>query len=64
MSEGFTITHDNPHARVMLFENGEKSAVVSMKLVNCPTDCIDEIKSIINEKTKTPKENIEVTPKS
>lgn len=58
MSEGFTITHDNPHARVMLFENGEKSAVVSMELVNCPTDCIDEIKSIINEKTKTPKENI------
>ena len=58
MSEGFTTTHDNAHARVMLFENGEKAAIVSMELVNCPTDCIEEIKTIINEKTETPKENI------
>ena len=54
MSEGFTTTHDNPHARVMLFENGEKIALVSMELVNCPTDCIDSIKTIVNEKTGTP----------
>lgn len=58
MSEGFTKTHDNPHARVMLFENGVKSAIVSMELVNCPADCIDEIKTVINEKTGTPSENI------
>lgn len=58
MSEGFTTTHDNPHARVMLFENGEKIALVSMELVNCPTDCIDSIKTIVNEKTGTPKENV------
>ncbi len=58
MSEGFTTTHDNPHARVMLFENDVKAALVSMELVNCPVECIDIIKDIINEKTGTPKENI------
>jgi len=58
MSEGFTTTHDNANARVMLFENGEKAAIVSMELVNCPTDCIEAIKDIVNEKTGTPKENV------
>lgn len=58
MPEGFTKTHDNPHARVMLFENGVKSAFVSMELVQCPPDCIEEIKNIVSEKTGTPKENV------
>lgn len=58
MSEGFSTTHDNPHARVMLFENGEKAAIVSMELVNCPTTCIEQIKQAIYEQTGTPTENV------
>lgn len=58
MSEGFTTTHDNPHARVMLFENDVKAAFVSMELVQCPPDCIEQIRAIVSEKTKTPVENV------
>lgn len=58
MEEGFTSVHDNPHARVMLLECGNQVAVVSLELIICPKDCVDEIKRIINEKTGTPEKNI------
>ena len=58
MEEGFVSIHDNPHARVMLMERGDQVAVVSLELIICPKDCVDEIKRIISEKTGTPQENV------
>ena len=42
----------------MLLENGTKAAFVSMELVQCPPDCIEQIRAVISEKTGTPVEDV------
>ncbi|MGN0967765.1 MAG: DUF6273 domain-containing protein, partial [Oscillospiraceae bacterium] len=57
--EGFSgEVHLNPYARVLVMEQGIRTAVVSLELVNIPSDVIGTIKEIVSEKTGTPVENI------
>lgn len=56
--EGFCGIHDEPVARVLAMECGEKAALVSLELVMLPPEFVDMVKSIVEEKTGAKKENI------
>lgn len=57
--EGFSgEIHTNPYARVLVMEQGSKAAIVSLELVNVPSDVIDDIKEIVSAQTGTPESNI------
>ncbi|MGM9608379.1 MAG: DUF6273 domain-containing protein [Oscillospiraceae bacterium] len=57
--EGFNgEVHLNPYARVLVLEQETKAAIVSLELVNVPSDVIASIKNIVSEKTGTPAENV------
>ncbi|MGN0968073.1 MAG: S-layer homology domain-containing protein, partial [Oscillospiraceae bacterium] len=57
--EGFSgEVHLNPYARILVLEQEMRMAIVSLELVNVPSETITAIKSIVSEKTGTPVENI------
>lgn len=58
MSEGFVGIHDNPHARILLVENGERAAFVALEMNNVPSDSLDSLRKIVQERTGTPPDNI------
>lgn len=52
--EGFNgHVHINPFVRVLLLEQGTKTAIVSYEMVNVPADVIAQVKTIVSEKTDT-----------
>ncbi|MGI6072707.1 MAG: DUF6273 domain-containing protein [Lachnospiraceae bacterium] len=57
--EGFSgEVHINPYARVLLIEDIDKAAIVSLELVNTPGDIIESIKDYVAEKSGTPRDNV------
>ncbi|MGN1004279.1 MAG: S-layer homology domain-containing protein, partial [Oscillospiraceae bacterium] len=57
--EGFNgKVHLNPYARVLVMEQETKVAIVSLELVNVPSDVIMSIKSIVSKATGTPAANV------
>lgn len=56
--EGFKDIHDDPIARVLILECGEKAALVSLELVMLPPELVDMVKTIVSDRTGTKKENI------
>ena len=57
--EGFLGVHDNPHARVMLFDGGkDKMALVAVELVNCPEREIDFCKTEIEKQAGIPRDQV------
>lgn len=56
--EGFCGIHDEPVARVLILECGEKAALVSVELVMLPPELVDMVKTIVSDRTGTKKENI------
>ena len=56
--EGFKGIHDDPAARVLVLECGEKAALVSLELVMLPPELVDMVKTIVRDRTGTKKENI------
>ena len=56
--EGFKGIHDEPVARVLILECGEKAALVSLELVMLPPELVDMVKTIVSDRTGTKKEHI------
>lgn len=56
--EGFKGIHDEPVARVLVLECGEKAALVSLELVMLPPELVDMVKTVVSDRTGTKKENI------
>ena len=56
--EGFKGIHDEPVARVLVLECGEKAALVSLELVMLPPELVDMVKTIVSDRAGTKKENI------
>lgn len=56
--EGFCGIHDEPIARVLVLECGEKAALVSLELVMLPPELVEMVKTIVSDRTGTKKENI------
>lgn len=56
--EGFKGIHDEPVARVLVLECGEKAALVSLELVMLPPELVDMVKTIVSDRTGTKKEHI------
>lgn len=56
--EGFKGIHDDPVARVLILECGEKAALVSLELVMLPPELVDMVKTIVSDRTGTKKEHI------
>lgn len=56
--EGFKGVHDNPAARVLLLDCGERVAIVCLELVMLSPDGIDSVKRVIGKITNTKYENI------
>lgn len=56
--EGFRGVHDNPAARILLLDCGERVAIACLELVMLSPDEIDAVKKVIGEITKTKYENI------
>ena len=56
--EGFRGIHDNPAARLLLLDCGERVAIACLELVMLSDDGIDAVKKIISEQTNTKLENI------
>ena len=56
--EGFNGIHDDPAARVLLLDCGERVAIVCLELVMLDRDAIEEAKRIVGAATQTEIENI------
>ncbi len=56
--ESFCGIHDDPMARVLVLDCGQRVAIVCMELVMLPGSGIDTVKEIVSEKTGTPAEHI------
>lgn len=56
--EGFKGIHDEPVARVLILECGEKAALVSLELVMLPPELVELVKTIVSDHTGTKEENI------
>ncbi|MCD7743157.1 MAG: S-layer homology domain-containing protein [Oscillospiraceae bacterium] len=57
--EGFSgEIHDNPYARVLLIEDGDAVAIVSLELVNVSSDMVTVIQELVSEKTGIAAENV------
>lgn len=50
-SEGFVTVHDPLHVRVLLLENREKIAVVSIEMTSLSDDVISEIHEVVSKET-------------
>ncbi len=57
--EGFSGEIESyPYARVLLIEGGQKTAIVTLELVNFPDGVLDQIKTLVSEKAELPEGNI------
>ena len=57
--EGFSgEIESDPYVRVLLIEDGEKAALISMELVNIPADVITAVRDMVSEKADIPVENV------
>jgi len=58
LEEGYTAVHDDPSARVLILEDRERFALVSLELVGIPSDLAGAMKALLTEKAAVPPENI------
>ena len=57
-SEGFSGVHDEPAARILLLDAGEKLALVSLELVMLPPELIEQVQKAVESITQFPANHV------